>query len=94
MSATAAAMRLDGNALGGVLADVFGADVTAAFATCRSCGTRGEVARVHVYIRCAGIVARCPACDAVLVTVVEARERRWVSLSGLRTIELPLARHA
>jgi hypothetical protein len=90
MNATTADMRLDGNAIGGLLLEVFGIEVTASFATCASCGTRGELARVIVYARAAGIVARCPACDAVLLTVVEGSGRRWVSLRGLRTLELPV----
>ena len=46
---------LDGNAVGGLLHDVFGAEVTAVPCTCGSCGARGEhicrhqVAAAHAY---------------------------------------------
>ena len=36
---------LDGNAIGGLLHDVFGAEMTAAQGTCAACGARGPVRR-------------------------------------------------
>ena len=81
-------MRLDGNALGGVLLDVFGVEMTLAVATCASCGAHGEVARLEVYVQCPGTVAGCPACHAVVLRIVESRERIWLDMSGTRTLEL------
>jgi Family of unknown function (DUF6510) len=80
---------LDGNAIGGVLLEVFGVELTAAFGTCAYCGARGEVARLVVYVRCPGVVGRCPACGEVLVQIVEARDQRYVALHGLRSLEVP-----
>ena len=84
-------MRLDGNALGGALLELLGPEGTAAFGTCGSCGARGELARLVVYVRCPGFVGRCPVCDAVLVSVVEGPDRTWITLAGLRTLEVPRA---
>jgi hypothetical protein len=89
MTAQTDDLRLDGNALGGALLDLLGPEGTSFLGTCGSCGTRGALARLVVYARCAGLVGRCPACDAVLVAVVEAPDRTWVTLAGLRTLELP-----
>jgi Family of unknown function (DUF6510) len=36
------------------------------------------------------MVLRCPACGFVLMRVVRGRDRTWLDLSGLRTIEVPL----
>jgi len=88
MSARTEELRLDGNALGGALLELLGPEGTASVATCGSCGARGELARLVVYVRCPGLVGRCPACDAVLVSVVEGPDQTWVSLAGLRTVEL------
>jgi hypothetical protein len=88
MSARTEELRLDGNALGGALLELLGPEGTASVATCGSCGARGELARLVVYVRCPGLVGRCPACGAVLVSVVEGPDQTWVSLAGLRTIEL------
>ncbi len=83
--------RLDGNALAGRLLAAFGVEMTVALGTCGSCGARGELARLDVYVRCPGAVGRCPACGSVLVRIVEGRDRVWLDLRGLRTLELPHA---
>jgi hypothetical protein len=41
---------LDGNALGGLLQELFGAEMTAAPHTCQSCGTERPVAAHRVYL--------------------------------------------
>ena len=50
--------RLDGNAIGGVLAEIFGTEMTVAVGVCGSCGATGPVAELHVYVRAPGIVVR------------------------------------
>ncbi|HYZ18114.1 MAG TPA: DUF6510 family protein [Gaiellaceae bacterium] len=80
-------LRLDGNAAAGALREVFAAEVTTAVGTCGSCGATDEVGAVHVYMA-AGIVLRCPHCDAVLMRIVEAGTRVWIDLSGVRSLEL------
>jgi hypothetical protein len=81
------ALRLDGNAAAGVLQEVFAIEVTTAVGTCNGCGTPEPVGAVHLY-RSAGLVLRCPHCDNVLVRIVEADDRRWIDLRGVRTLEV------
>ena len=78
---------LDGNAAGGILGAVFAGEMTTAVGTCDGCGTAGPVGAVRVY-RSAGLVLRCPHCDAVLLKVVTAEERVWIDSRGLRSLEL------
>jgi hypothetical protein len=73
---------VDGNAIGGLLTDVFGRDATGVSGRCGECGAENAVAALRVY-RAAGIVVRCPSCEAVLIRVVAAREELWVDLGGL-----------
>jgi hypothetical protein len=80
-------LTLDGNAAAGALEQLFGRDVTAAHGMCAGCGAREAVASVRVF-RSAGLVLRCPSCDTVLATIVESVSRTWVSLRGLRSLEL------
>jgi hypothetical protein len=80
--------RLDGNAIGGLLWEMFGAELTVATGVCGGCGASELVGALHVY-RAAGVVVRCPHCESVLVRVVQAPGRTWVDLSGLRVLELP-----
>lgn len=78
---------LDGNAAAGILHTVYGAEMTTAVGTCDGCGTAGQVAAVRLY-RTAGLVLRCPHCDAVLMKIVTAGERVWIDSRGLRTLQL------
>ena len=80
--------RLDGNAIGGVLAEIFGTEMTVAVGVCGSCGTTGQMAEMHVYVRAPGIVARCPGCESVLVKIVQSERRTWLDFSGLRTMQI------
>ena len=80
-------LTLDGNAAAGILHQVFGAEMTTAQGTCDGCGAVGPVGAVRMY-RTAGIVLRCPQCDAVLLKLVVAQERVWLDFRGLRTLEL------
>lgn len=80
---------LDGNAIAGLLADVFGEEMTTATGTCAACGASGEVATFSVFTRAPGTVARCPACASVLMVLVRIREITCVDLRGLVSLERP-----
>ena len=74
--------HLDGNAIGGLLNDVFGREATDASGRCSTCGAENFVGALRVY-RAAGVVVRCPSCGAVLMRFVEGRDEVWVDLGGL-----------
>jgi Zn finger protein HypA/HybF involved in hydrogenase expression len=80
-------LMLDGNAVAGLLHDVFAVEMTTAVGTCGDCDVPGPVGAVHVY-RGAGIVLRCPHCDNVLAKIVKRDSRVWIDLTGIRTLEL------
>ena len=77
---------LDGNAIGGLLMEVFGAEMTTAVATCGSCGTGSQVAELAVYMPGPGAVVRCRSCDAVLMAFVQLRGVTCVDLMGLASL--------
>lgn len=81
-------MRLDGNAIGGLLREIFAMEMTNAIGTCAHCGAVNEVGRVHVYVHAPGTVVRCPDCEQVQMKVVRAKGRYWVDLTGVRLLEL------
>jgi hypothetical protein len=80
-------IRLDGNAIAGTLAELFGGEMTEARGICVGCGAENFVGALHVY-RAAGIVVRCPSCDSVLMRIVEAPGRTWIDLQGVRTLQV------
>ncbi|HET9286423.1 MAG TPA: DUF6510 family protein [Gaiella sp.] len=86
--ADVAVTTLDGNAIAGLLADVFGQEMTLATGTCASCGASGEVGTFVVYTRAPGTVARCPACTSVLMVLVTVRNVTCVDLRGLAALDL------
>ena len=79
-------LPLDGNAIGGVLIEVFGTEMTAEVAVCGSCGTAGPVAELAVYQTEMGIVVRCRACGAVLMVLVRGRGVYCADLMGLASL--------
>jgi hypothetical protein len=74
---------VDGNAIGGLLIDVFGAEMTAAGSTCATCGATRPVAELVVYRQAPGTVVRCRTCDSVLMVFVTRQGVTSVDLTGL-----------
>jgi hypothetical protein len=81
------ALMLDGNAVAGLLQEVFAVEMTTAIGTCNTCGVTDQVGALHVF-RGAGIVMRCPHCDNALVTIVEDGTRVWMGFAGMRTLQV------
>jgi Family of unknown function (DUF6510) len=80
---------LDGNAIAGLLQEIFGTEMTAAAGTCAACGYTGPVAECMVYLQVPGTVVRCRTCAAVLMVVTSLRGLNCVDLQGLTTLEPP-----
>lgn len=87
----AEALRLDGNAAGGMLSEIFAPDLTAARATCAHCGATRAVGALLVYAHGMGTVVRCPGCDAVVLRIGRTPTRLWLDLSGARHIVIATA---
>ena len=77
---------LDGNAIAGTLAEIFGEDLTIRRAICASCGTSGLIAETEVYMRAPGIVVRCRSCQSALVVMVERRGVYCTDMRGIAAI--------
>ena len=84
------AADLDGNAIGGLLVEVFGTEMTTAVATCGSCGAVSQVAELAVYMPGLGTVVRCRSCESVLMVFVSMRGVTCVDLMGLASLSLGL----
>ena len=82
-------MRLDGNAAGGALREVFARDVTAALATCAGCRSAGPVGTLLEYGHGMGVILRCPRCDAPMLRVVHAPGWVCVDASGMAFLLIP-----
>ncbi len=78
---------LDGNAIGGLLHEVFAAEMTDATGTCANCGRTGPLAQAVVYLDAPGTVVRCRNCSSILMVFTKVHERNCVDLRGLAALE-------
>jgi hypothetical protein len=79
--------HLDGNAIAGLLFDVFGTEMTTATGVCGHCGATGQLAETAVYLQAPGTVVRCRSCGDVLMVLVTRHGIACVDLRGLVTLE-------
>lgn len=78
---------LDGNAVAGLLQEVFSVEMTTAIGTCGTCGATDAVGATHVF-RGAGVVMRCPHCGNALITIVEHGTCVSIGFPGIRTLQV------
>lgn len=83
-------LMLDGNALAGPLRELFTVDMTLSMTTCGGCGAVRALGELSVHSGGPGFVARCRACEHVLVRVVRDGGRAWLDFRGLRCVEIHL----
>jgi ribosomal protein S27E len=62
-------LRVDGNALAGVLGEVFVHEMTSARIKCQECGEVEPLGAEHVYMKAPGSVVRCCHCEDVLLVI-------------------------
>jgi hypothetical protein len=82
------ARHVDGNALGGLLIDLFGREMTGQDGCCDVCGAIGPLGGTIVYRDAPGDVVRCASCGAVLMVLIRHGADIRLSLHSLRWIEL------
>ena len=82
-------MRLDGNAAGGALREVFAREMTAALATCTGCGTAGPVGALLQYGHPMGVILRCPTCDTAMLRLVNTPGGLRLDASGISLLMIP-----
>lgn len=80
--------HVDGNALAGVLTELFRFDATTARARCASCGDLAVLARAMVYGGDQGLVVRCAECGDALMVIVRTPGHTRVQLRGMAWLEV------
>lgn len=78
-------LHTDGNAIGGVLAEVFAVEVTAAGRVCQCCGLDSQIGAHRLYTG-AGFVLRCPGCGDLAAVIAQLPDRNVISLHGTWSI--------
>lgn len=84
------ALWLDGNAIAGLLNDVFGTELTATERGCQTCGAFNPVGAHRVY-RGMGTVLRCPTCGDLALRIASLPDRHVILLEGIWAFEVSRA---
>jgi hypothetical protein len=79
---------LDGNAVAGMLAEMFALGATSAMVRCDTCDHEDPLGTATVYANAPGVVVRCRGCSSVLMRFAEIRDRVMVDMRGSARVEL------
>jgi hypothetical protein len=80
--------KLDGNAAGGILREIFPFEMTVAQTTCVTCGATNAIGALAAYVHGMGTVLRCPSCDHALMRIAHANGRYLLDMQGVRVLEI------
>jgi Family of unknown function (DUF6510) len=80
--------KLDGNAAGGILRELFPFEMTMAEAICTACGASGPIGALAAYMHGMGAIIRCPSCDYVLIRIAHTRGHYWLDMRGVRVLQI------
>jgi hypothetical protein len=81
-------VHIDGNGVGGLLQQIFVAEITAARRICDGCGEEHPIGAHRAYSG-AGTVLRCPGCGAVAATVSALPGEYVVAIHGAWRLAAP-----
>jgi len=81
-------LRLDGNAAGGLLNEVFPFDMTTAEVVCAGCSSTKMIAELMLYGHGMGSVLRCPGCDTAVLRITHIRDIYRLDLSGVTGLRI------
>lgn len=80
--------HLDGNAVGGLLREIFEVEMTAAVIVCGGCGMQGPIGVTMVYASPIGTVVRCGGCGQALIAITRVRGRWCVDSGGTADLRI------
>jgi hypothetical protein len=81
-------LMVDGNALAGVLGEVFVNEMTSARVACAGCGKVEPIGAQHGYMQAPGVVLRCCHCDAVLLVLMQQDGKHLLGFERIRWLEI------
>jgi hypothetical protein len=81
---------LDGNVAAGILASIFYPEMTVAGTRCANCCAARPLGELDAYVLAPGVILRCSSCDAVVLRVMQHRNRVWLDLRGMSVLEMEL----
>jgi hypothetical protein len=80
--------KLDGNAAGGILQEIFPFEMTLVQVTCTGCDATNVIGALAAYMHGMGTILRCPSCENVLIRVAHAKGRYWLDMRGVQVLQI------
>jgi hypothetical protein len=84
-------LMVDGNAVAGDMAELFGLEMTAVMHRCVHCGNVGAMGTLLAWTQGPGVVLRCCICHEVVVRIVRMPTRTLIDVSGAAYMEVRTA---
>ena len=83
-------LKLDGNAMAGLMQELFVGDISAARGACAACGSVADIGEqdAFMYPLSPGAVLRCGGCESVLMVIVRTQTSVRVGFQNLAWIEM------
>jgi hypothetical protein len=69
---------LDANGVAGMLAEIFGTEMTVVAARCTHCGNRAEIGTLRAYTNAPGVVLRCSVCTEVVLRIMRRADGTYL----------------
>jgi len=82
-------LMLDGNALAGLLHELFDMEMTVSAAECASCGRIGELGSLWAFAESPGYVLRCPDCQNIVMRMSVTPDQVYLDARGAAYLRMP-----
>ena len=82
-------LMLDANAVGGLLHDIFGVEMTAVPSECANCGNVAELGTLLAFTQAPGAVLRCSVCEQVMLRIAQTPDAIFLDARGAVYLRLP-----
>ncbi len=82
-------LMLDGNALAGLLHELFDIEMTITPVECDSCGRVGELGSLWAFAESPGYVLRCPACQNIVIRMTVTPNQIYLDARGAAFLRIP-----
>ncbi len=78
---------VDGNAVAGMMRELFAFDMTTAILACNGCGSSAELAEIRVYGGSMGSIFRCIHCDTAVLRIARTPHGFAIDMRGASRFE-------
>jgi hypothetical protein len=82
-------LMLDGNALAGMLHELFDTEMTIAPVECGCCGRIGVLGSLWAFAASPGYVLRCPGCQEIIMRMTITPDQIYLDARGAAYLRIP-----